>query len=302
MSDSPDWSQTNSNGDIVIPYGFSPGFKWKDEIDSHLLELTRDIGCMKFIREDSMSTSTYENGVIFIDGDDYADGKCWSPLGVAPGFRGTSTTTVIEFGAPAGWQVLSLSAGCGGGVRYIVHHEVGHMLGRFHEFRRPDRDIWLNVSPAALTQGAEMYTSWRPHGFPLDISSAMMYGTTLLTHDPAEPDLTAKDGSLVPHLFGFTTMDALTAERHYCGAQAGTYKNKVICPQAAATGLMVPIFTDRLCDNIVDCPGGKDEDGSMETCNHSDSTPRNDCCKVGCHGDFLSKNFGRNSVPIIGRF
>ena len=62
--------------------------------------------------------------------------------------------------------------------------------------------------------------------------------------------------------------------------QAGTYKNKLVCPQADATGVTgIPVFTDRLCNNVEDCPGGTDEDGSMATCVQSDPTPKNGCCK-----------------------
>jgi len=67
----------------------------------------------------------------------------------------------------------------------------------------------------------------------------MMYGSTSMTNNPSVPDFTAKDGSRVTNLMGFTTLDALKVERHYCGAKAGSYKNKRICPQPDATGARV---------------------------------------------------------------
>jgi len=55
----------DSNGNIVIPYGFSPGYKWKRDIDEYMLRLTDDIGCITFNREDQMSTSIYDNDAVF---------------------------------------------------------------------------------------------------------------------------------------------------------------------------------------------------------------------------------------------
>ena len=100
--------------------------------------------------DEEMSTSTYANGIVFFSGDDYGDRNCYSAVGLAPGFRGQSTLTMAEYGAPSGWQGISLSERCGGCSKFQVHHEVGHALGRFHEFRRPDRDNHLIVSPAAV--------------------------------------------------------------------------------------------------------------------------------------------------------
>ena len=54
--------------------------------------------------------------------------------------------------------------------------------------------------------------------------------------------------------------DALKTEAHYCpNAPAGGYKNKVTCPKQDKGGVWVPVFTDRLCDNKIDCPDGSDE-------------------------------------------
>mgnify|MGYP006944965463 CR=1 FL=1 len=51
-------------------------------------------------------------------------------------------------------------------------------------------------------------------------------------------------------------MDALKVESHYCkNPPAEGYKNKVTCSKADLAGFFVPVFTDRLCNNVQDCPG-----------------------------------------------
>jgi len=52
-----------------------------------MLELTIDLGCFTFVLEETMSASTFANGIVFFDGDDFGDGNCWSALGLAPGFQ-----------------------------------------------------------------------------------------------------------------------------------------------------------------------------------------------------------------------
>ena len=86
-------------------------------------QLSADLGCIDLIRVD-MATTQWSNGLLFINGDVNADGLCWSALGMASGFAGSSKKTVTEFGAPPGWQIVSLSQGCGIQSRATVHHEV----------------------------------------------------------------------------------------------------------------------------------------------------------------------------------
>ena len=48
------------------------------------------------------------------------------------------------------------------------------------------------------------------------------------------------------------------------------------CPVADKTGVLLPVFTDRLCDNFPDCPDGADEDGTMFPCDIKKTTAQ--CC------------------------
>ena len=243
-----------------------------------MVELSIDIGCITFVREANMASSTWENGLVFFDGNEFGDGQCWSALGLAPGFKGSATNSVQEFNAPAGWQLISLSAGCGGSTRNTVQHEVGHALGRFHEFNRPDRDDHIIVSATGISSGGGKNAAFASYGYPLEIASTMMYCSDCLSFS-GSPDLTAKDGTTWGNLKGLSTLDALKTEAHYCKmSPAEGFKNKVTCTKPDLAGFFLPVFTDRLCDNVEDCADGADEDGSMFECKISDLTHRNKCC------------------------
>ena len=41
-----DWTQTDAAGNIVVPYGFAPGFKWMSEVQQFMTEMSNDIGCI----------------------------------------------------------------------------------------------------------------------------------------------------------------------------------------------------------------------------------------------------------------
>ena len=48
--------QADSSGQVIIHYGFAPGFQWENEVDQYLIEMTNDIGCVIFVRESNMGS------------------------------------------------------------------------------------------------------------------------------------------------------------------------------------------------------------------------------------------------------
>ena len=131
-----------------------------------------------------MASTSYENGIVFVNGDVHDVNKqCWSTLGRAPnGYTGTLTKTLADFGAPPKWQVIVLSKQCGGDQKNTIQHEVGHAIGRFHEFQRPDRDDKLIVSTdAAEKMPAFTVDQFQSYNFPFDIASTMMYCSQCIT-------------------------------------------------------------------------------------------------------------------------
>ena len=205
---------------------------YADAIEGFLTSMSTDIGCLNFKRVD-MLQSPYEHGLVFINGEVNADGNCWSAIGQAPGFVGNAQKTLTEFGAKETWQVISLSPPCGIDNKNTVQHEVGHALGRFHEFQRPDRDLKIEVSAAAASSNPaytdEQFVSYQ---FPFDIGSSMMYCSQCVTGGTDPYDLVAKDGTHWGNLPGLTTLDALKTEANFCKGPTFTqppngYKNKV---------------------------------------------------------------------------
>ena len=57
------------------------------------------------------------------------------------------------------FKVISLAEACGINSRVTVHHEVGHALGRFHEFDRPDRNDYLIISSYAETYSRKIFVN-----------------------------------------------------------------------------------------------------------------------------------------------
>lgn len=59
----------------------------------------------------SQFTAPFENGIL-IAFEDLTGGGCYSSIGVAPGFIGRAPDSgfnaIIDFGAPSGWQLMSL--------------------------------------------------------------------------------------------------------------------------------------------------------------------------------------------------
>ena len=61
-----------------------------------------------------MFSNSEVNGGLIAWGD-VTGGGCWSTTGIAEGFNGFASKSVGELGAPATWQLVSLSEECDGG-------------------------------------------------------------------------------------------------------------------------------------------------------------------------------------------
>ena len=70
----------------------------------------------------------HQNGIIFVPGT-RTGGGCWSAVGLAPGFTGGHHDITNRYGAPGGWQVISIDdKSCIGAEheRSVQHEGTGH--------------------------------------------------------------------------------------------------------------------------------------------------------------------------------
>ena len=76
-------------------------------------------------------------------------------------------------------QPVSIGYNC---TFYATVHEIGHVLGFWHEQSRPDRDKYINIHQNNIIPGHEYNfdkeTSVNSLGVPYDFSSIMHYGAT----------------------------------------------------------------------------------------------------------------------------
>ena len=77
---------------------------------------------------------------------------CWSFIGKCLGCTNGLTASVTDWGAPDGFQIVSLSAGCE--PKGTVQHETLHALGTHHEQVRPDRDQYVEIHQANIQESS----------------------------------------------------------------------------------------------------------------------------------------------------
>jgi len=78
--------------------------------------------------------------------------------------------------------IQPVSIGCGCGTQSIILHEIGHVVGFWHEQSRPDRDKYVTVHQQNIHPGYEsnfkITTNIDSLGVPYDFNSIMHYRAT----------------------------------------------------------------------------------------------------------------------------
>ncbi|MGA1826827.1 M12 family metallopeptidase [Microbacterium sp.] len=131
------------------------------------------------------------------------------------------------------WSTFSPIDGGGWGLRAITH-ELGHVLGLFHEQQRPDRDSYLTYHPERVVPGKEHNFDIPGEAQPLgayDYASIMHYGADAFSMpgagaslDPpagvtlGSPSPTAEDVLAVRYVYGQVTASGVHLAAAYQGS------------------------------------------------------------------------------------
>ncbi|KAL3090966.1 hypothetical protein niasHS_007341 [Heterodera schachtii] len=141
-------------------------------------------------------------------------------------FKGHGCYSMI--GRSGGRQGVSIGSGC---ERLgIVEHEIGHVLGLWHEQSRPDAWKYIKVekefvlpsylSDFQLRDDDEIMTL----GLPYDYGSVMHYGPTAFSTDGTSQTLIAKDmlfQSTIGQRDQFAFYDVMAINKAYCADKCG---------------------------------------------------------------------------------
>ena len=249
--------------------------------------LANDLACfsMPEVTDEEIGSTSYENGIVFVR----HESRCFSALGLAPGahFGTQGVSSVAAFGVPATWQVIALADICTPDNPSTIQHEMLHALGVLHEHQRPDRDTYLLFDPSASSNPSayDLIASeqWFDMGSPLEVESVMTYCSLCGAIGDAPVMTIRATGETFSDGYRITTTDAKQLQHAYCELDPinfpdFTYKQTISCTSTDKLGFNREIFTDRLCDNVVDCGGGEDETGELNQCNPKVPNTSNGCC------------------------
>ncbi|XP_075693143.1 astacin-like metalloendopeptidase [Rhinoderma darwinii] len=185
----------SSSGVVIVPYVLSSDYSSTDSavIHSAIQEYT-SLTCIRFA-ERKKETDYIQ--IRSVDG-------CWSYLG--------------RNGGP---QDLSLlNPGCIS--KGIVQHELNHVLGFVHEHTRSDRDTYVDINWAYISNAyTSNFEKSQPESNNLalqyDYTSVMHYGKFAFTNVPGQPTIMPKPDATVPigQRYGLSSLDLIKINRLY---------------------------------------------------------------------------------------
>lgn len=298
----PEWGSGSKQ--TVVHYRFSADFPdgQKAAVEKYIADLSTSLMCITF--EKASPDSAVKNGIEINWTKGYCpegectgglvNGKC-TPSKCAKD-ENDQSKWVGEYCDSSlgmetdGWQTLNLGANCGGRTPSTVHHEILHALGTLHEQQRYDRDDYMAFNPAGpggFTSQAfpmkKVDAMTSEYGHEFEFESVMIYDS--FTLDAFHKEKKTGFGE-APRI---STSDALQIQYRYCKKRDANFKYKeyVQCKTPDLAGFIKKVFKDRICDGIIDCPGGEDENGDMGSCKNptaNEKTEKGCCKKLMFHG------------------
>ncbi|XP_069077862.1 astacin-like metalloendopeptidase isoform X2 [Pleurodeles waltl] len=183
----------SSSGAVHVPYIISPSYT-----DRHLalireaLEEFNTLTCIKLVNrttETDYLSITSENG-------------CWSYIGK---IGGGQTVSLAES--------TCMSKG-------IIHHEVDHALGFYHEHTRSDRDEYVDIQLHNIAEGnKENFEKQETNNLdlPYDFQSVLHYGRYAYSKTPGLPSIIPKpDPNIeIGQRYGLSPLDVAKLNRLY---------------------------------------------------------------------------------------
>ncbi|XP_025106868.1 zinc metalloproteinase nas-13-like [Pomacea canaliculata] len=205
--------------------------------------------CLSFIP----ATFNHKNKIRFIDGD-----GCWSHVGML-----------------GGRQAVSLGRGClhpG-----VVAHELGHVIGFFHQQSRPDRDEYIRIHYENIANHLkDSFTklSWdriADLGVPYDYLSIMHYGSRAFSYN-GRITIETRDRSyqnLIGNRVGLSFRDIKSTNLLYNCRPISCHLRDDDCPGEGFVSkdcsCWCPSYSsDRRNPYVVCTPGGEDGDKNID--------------------------------------
>jgi len=181
-------------------------YRWADGID----------GGAKSVLQSAMNTWEASTSIRFVEDTDSAGGYA-----LFTSKDGAGCISDVGHRGPGAVGELNLGSGCH--KKWVALHELGHLMGLWHEQSREDRDSHIDIDWDNIQDGfaAELdkysKTSAGKDRGAYDFDSVMHYGSYAYAKDENKPVITKKNGDTIEQSTVLSAGDISAIEAMYAG-------------------------------------------------------------------------------------